>query len=74
MKVFIAGGSGLVGSSLIRNAPDNSVIFAPTREELNLEDKSSVFEALKREKPDAVILAAAKVGGIYANSKYQRDF
>ncbi len=74
MKVFIAGGTGLVGSSLIRNAPQNFQIFAPTRSELDLEDKSQVFSVLNREKPDAVILAAAKVGGILANSKFQRDF
>ncbi len=74
MKVFVAGGTGLVGSSLIRNAPKDFQIYSPSRAELNLEDKAAVFAALKREQPDAVILAAAKVGGILANSKFQRDF
>lgn len=74
MKVFVAGGSGLVGSSLIRNAPEDVEIYAPKRSQLNLENKEEVLTALKNEKPDAVILAAAKVGGILANSKFQRDF
>ncbi len=74
MKVFVAGGTGLVGSSLIRNAPKDFQIYSPSRAELNLEDKAAVFAALKREQPDAVVLAAAKVGGILANSKFQRDF
>jgi GDP-L-fucose synthase len=74
VKVFVAGGSGLVGSSLIRNAPADYKIFAPTRQQLNLEDKNAVASAIQAEKPDAIILAAAKVGGISANSRYQRDF
>lgn len=74
MKAFVAGGSGLVGSSLIRNAPSNLQVISPRRAELNLEDKPSVLEFMKRERPDAVILAAAKVGGVSANSRYQRDF
>ncbi len=74
MKVFVAGGSGLVGSSLIRNAPTELTIFAPNRQQLNLEDKTAVANAIQTEKPDAVILAAAKVGGISANARYQRDF
>lgn len=74
MKVFVAGGSGLVGSALIRNAPSGIEVISPKRIELNLEDKLSVLQFLKRERPQTVILAAAKVGGISANSKYQRDF
>lgn len=74
MKVFVAGGSGLVGSSLIKNAPNGIQIYAPNRSQLNLENKTEVLTALKHEKPDAVILAAAKVGGILANSRFQRDF
>lgn len=74
MKVFVAGGTGLVGSSLIRNTPIEINVVSPSRTELNLEDKSSVLDFLKKERPDSVILAAAKVGGISANSKNQRDF
>lgn len=64
----------MAGSSLIRNAPRDFQLLAPARKELNLEDKNSVAAYLKKEMPDAVILAAAKVGGIYANSRFQRDF
>jgi GDP-L-fucose synthase len=74
MKVFVAGGTGLVGSSLIRNTPIDISVVSPSRTELNLEDKSSVLDFLKNERPDSIILAAAKVGGISANSKNQRDF
>lgn len=74
MKAFVAGGSGLVGSALIRNAPSGIEVISPKRIELNLEDKRSVLQFLNRERPEVVILAAAKVGGIFANSKYQRDF
>lgn len=74
MKVFIAGGSGLVGSSLIRRAPEGIGVFAPRRSELDLTDKSEVRRYLKQNTPEAIILAAAKVGGISANSKYQSEF
>lgn len=74
MKVFVAGGSGLVGSSLIRNAPEGFEVIAPTRRELDLTNKLEVSRFLQKEKPEAVILAAAKVGGILANTTYQRDF
>ena len=74
MKVFVAGGTGLVGSSLIRNTPIDVSVVSPSRTELNLEDKSSVLDFFKKERPDSIILAAAKVGGISANSKNQRDF
>jgi GDP-L-fucose synthase len=74
MRVFIAGGTGLVGSSLIRNAPKDSEIHAPSRTELDLRDRKAVAIALKKIDPEIVMLAAAKVGGIAANSKYQRDF
>jgi GDP-L-fucose synthase len=74
MKVFIAGGTGLVGSSIIRNAPKDAEIRAPSRSELDLLDRKAVVAALKNVNPDVVMLAAAKVGGIAANSKYQREF
>ena len=74
MKVFVAGGTGLVGSSLIRKTPKDMNVVSPSRNELNLEDKSSVLAFMRKEKPDAVILAAAKVGGIGANSRNQKDF
>jgi len=74
MKVFVAGHKGLVGSALMRNAPKNCELITAERKNLDLLDKSAVDNFLKATKPDAVILAAAKVGGISANSRYQKDF
>ena len=79
--IFIAGGSGMVGSALKRTfskmlnkRKNNLKILTPTREELNLLDVESVRKWFKRNKPNIVILAAAKVGGILANSTYPADF
>ena len=74
MKVFIAGRTGMVGSALIRNAPSCANILAPSRSELNLQDRGAVFSYLYETRPDALILAAARVGGIYANSQNQSTF
>lgn len=75
-KIYIAGHKGLVGSSIERNllkAGYNSII-KKTHRELDLTNKEKVFEFFKKEKPEWVFLAAAKVGGIYANSTYPVDF
>ncbi len=75
-KLFIAGHRGMVGAALMREATnlgDYQVITA-TRDQLDLCDQSAVFGFLAQEKPDIVIIAAAKVGGIYANSTYPADF
>ena len=74
MKVFIAGHSGLVGSSLLRTIPAEHEPLIVSRAELDLTSLAQVREYFKRSKPDAVILAAAKVGGISANSAYQKEF
>lgn len=74
MKVFVAGHRGLVGSALVRNAPIDYELITADRKNLDLTDKIAVHDFLKATKPDAVILAAAKVGGISANSKHQKDF
>lgn len=74
MKVFVAGHSGLVGSAIVRNAPEEYEIITANRNSLDLFDKGAVSGYLKKHNPDAVILAAAKVGGISANSKHQKDF
>jgi GDP-L-fucose synthase len=68
MKVFIAGSSGLVGSSLIRTAPKEHKVYVKRRSELNLQNEEEVKNFFSANKFDAVILAAAKVGGIGANS------
>jgi GDP-L-fucose synthase len=74
MKVFVAGKTGLVGSALIRSAPISYEILSPSREELDLQDKQTVRDFISLHKPDAIILAAAKVGGISANSLHQSEF
>lgn len=76
MKIYVAGHRGLVGSAITR-AIDGSTEhtwIGATRSELNLLDRQSVFDFVSKEKPDAVIIAAAKVGGIQANSKYPVEF
>tara|TARA_Y100000589_G_scaffold330968_1_gene382424 strand:+ start:3334 stop:4332 length:999 start_codon:yes stop_codon:yes gene_type:complete len=75
-KIFIAGGTGMVGSAIIRKLKYlgfKNIIF-PTRLELDLKDSNLVFNWFKKNKPDIVILAAAKVGGIFANNTYPVNF
>jgi len=75
-KIFIAGHNGMVGSAierkLIQEGFKNILTFSS--KELDLRDQLSVEEFYKKEKPDFVILAAAKVGGIHANNKYKAEF
>ena len=75
-KLFIAGHRGMVGAALVREAKKrgNYQIITATRDQLNLCDQKAVFDFLFQEKPDIVIIAAAKVGGIYANSTYPAEF
>lgn len=75
-KLFIAGHRGMVGSALIRAAKKHAEyqIITATRDQLDLCDQPAVFAFLAAEKPDVVIIAAAKVGGIHANSTYAADF
>ena len=75
-KIFIAGGSGMVGSAIIRklnNLGFENLIF-PNSSNLDLKDSDLVFKWFKKNKPDIVIFAAAKVGGIFANNTYPVDF
>ena len=75
-KIFVAGHNGLVGSAIWNNLLSrgytNLVGFSHT--ELDLTDQNAVKKIFDKEKPDAVILAAAFVGGIMANSLYRADF
>jgi GDP-L-fucose synthase len=75
-KIFIAGHKGLVGSAihrrLLKEGYANFVLR--TSKELDLRDQSAVETFFGSEKPEYVFLAAAKVGGIYANSHYQAEF
>lgn len=76
MKIYVAGHTGLVGSSLVRRIQEDQIYswIGKTRSELDLLDRSAVFDYIHEEKPDAVIIAAAKVGGIGANSRFPVDF
>jgi GDP-L-fucose synthase len=76
MKIYVAGHSGLVGSALVREIESRPDIewVGLNRSELDLADRRSVFSYLAAEKPDAMIVAAAKVGGIMANKESPVDF
>ena len=75
-KIYVAGHNGMVGSAICRKLQQrlNVKIITRTRKELDLVDQSAVYDFMKLEKPDEVILAAAKVGGIHANNTYPADF
>lgn len=75
-KIYVAGHRGLVGSALIRklNNSGYSNIITRTHVELDLTDQAAVEHFFSSEKPEYVFLAAAKVGGIGANSAYPADF
>lgn len=75
-KIYVAGHRGLVGSAIVRGlkAKGYTNIIGKTHAELDLMDNVAVEEFFKIEKPEYVFLAAAKVGGIYANATYPADF
>jgi len=75
-KIYIAGHKGMVGSACKRalEAKGYKNIIGFSSKELDLRDQRAVFEMLEREKPEAIIDAAAKVGGILANSTYPYEF
>ena len=74
-KVFIAGHKGMVGSALVRLVQTQKVeIIIKDRSELDLLDQNDVEKFFKNQKIDQVYLAAAKVGGIYANNTYPGEF
>jgi len=75
-KIYIAGHTGLVGSALERalRAQGYTNLLVRSRNELDLMDTSAVNAFFKSERPEYVFLAAAKVGGIYANNTYPVDF
>jgi GDP-L-fucose synthase len=74
--IFVAGHQGLVGSAIVRRlrALGHSNLMLRTRQELDLCDQAAVEGFFARERPAYVFLAAAKVGGILANSTYPADF
>lgn len=75
-KIYLAGHRGMVGGAILRKlqARGNAEIITRTHAELDLTDQSAVRDFMQAEKPDIVILAAAKVGGIHANNTYPADF
>jgi len=75
-KIFVAGHKGMVGSAICRQiAKDSDVtVLTASRDELDLLSQTEVQDFLNQERPDAVVLAAAKVGGIYANNEYPAEF
>ena len=75
-KIFVAGHRGLVGSAILRKlqAAGYTNLVTRTRAELDLRDQAAVNRFFEEERPEYVFLAAAKVGGILANSTYPADF
>ena len=75
-KIYVAGHKGLVGSALVRNleAKGYTNVIGRTFEELNLTIQADVNKFFEEEKPEYVILAAARVGGIHANNTYPAEF
>lgn len=75
-KIYIAGHHGLVGSAIWKNleARGYSQLIGRSHSELDLTNQHAVDDFFKKERPDAVVLAAAFVGGIMANSLYRADF
>jgi GDP-L-fucose synthase len=75
-KIFVAGHRGLVGSAIVRNLESKGYLnlVVRTHKELDLTNQAQVVEFFEKEKPEYVILAAAKVGGINANNTTPADF
>ena len=76
MKLYIAGHQGMVGSALVRRfrREAGTTLVLRTRKELDLQNQAAVDAHYAAEKPDVVIVAAAKVGGIHANATYPAEF
>jgi GDP-L-fucose synthase len=75
-KIYIAGHTGLVGSALTRTLKDKGYdnLLLRTIEELDLTDQKAVDEFFAEQRPEYVLIAAAKVGGIVANNTLRADF
>ncbi|WP_092465102.1 GDP-L-fucose synthase [Donghicola eburneus] len=79
-KIFVAGHRGMVGGAILRNLQarkdtgEDITLITRTHAELDLTSQAAVAEFMQAEKPDVVILAAAKVGGIHANNTYPAEF
>ena len=75
-KIFVAGHRGLVGSAVVRCLEEKGFdqLLTCSHSDLDLTDQSATREYLSSQKPEVVILAAAKVGGINANSSFPAEF
>lgn len=79
-KIYIAGHRGMVGGAILRRLEARRAsgealdLITRTHAELDLTDQAAVRDSMQAERPDVVILAAAKVGGIHANNSYPADF
>ena len=75
-KIYIAGHNGMVGSAIIKRLRQQGFVNIVTRSslELDLTNQQATHNFLKDERPDYIVIAAAKVGGIHANNSYPADF
>ena len=75
LRVFVAGHRGMVGAALVRRlARENCAVLTAARDALDLRDRAAVRGWMERERPDVVILAAARVGGVFANATRPVEF
>ena len=74
-RIYVAGHRGMVGAALVRRLePENCEVLVTGRDTLDLRDRNAVFGWMERERPDVVILAAARVGGVFANATRPVEF
>jgi GDP-L-fucose synthase len=74
-RIFVAGHNGMVGQAVMRRlSQENCTPLTAPRSDLDLTDPAAVNEWFQDHKPEAVILCAAKVGGIHANATYPAEF
>ena len=75
-KIYLAGHNGLVGSAILRKLKEKGYkkILTLNRNKLDLKNQKKLLLFLKKNKPDFIFIAAAKVGGIYSNNKFKAEF
>ena len=75
-KIYVAGHKGLVGSAIVRKLKEHGYkkILIANKSKLDLTIQSKVLSFFKKEKPNFIFIAAAKVGGIYSNNKFKGEF
>ena len=74
-RIFVAGHRGMVGSAVVRRlTTEDCEVITAAREELDLVDQAAVNAWMQEQRPDAIVMAAAKVGGIKANNDFPVDF